>query len=282
MVKDYREVKYSPSSVHSGHEYINLSFLHKGVNIDISCRILSSGFTDRCESMRFSHPYPPFSRFFIFVEGGAEAIVPSGKIELVKGNIYHLPPNLPFDIRYEVSKLIFFHLHVADFTKQSFFREAKEISEISDADLFSRYLQGCQNSDKMQTFSAIIDTLRIFLNPQIDSIAVQAEQAKHFSLLFNYIQNKPIAQVTIAELAELYSKTPGALSKHFKRTMSISLKKFLLEQQLTQAQELLLHTEKTVTQISEELGHSNSQYFHHFFKKYCSCTPTEYRAIVQS
>ena len=279
MVKDYGKEVFPPTSIHTGREYIELSFFYKEVSISISCKVLAQGFTDRLEAMHFNHPQPPFSRFFIFTEGAADVIVPSGKIQLTKGNIYHLPPNQPFDITYGVSKMIFFHLHVTDASEQSLFGNTKGIPQIGDPDLYLRYLQGYENNDKIQTFSAIMDMLRIFLNPQMDIIANQAERAKNFSLLFEYLNKKPIAKITITELADLYSKTPDALSKHFRRTMGTSLKKFLLERQLIQAQELLLHSEKTVSQISEELGHSSSQYFHRFFKKYCLCTPQEYRKI---
>jgi len=277
MIRDCGKVVYPPSSVHSGREYIDFSFFHKEVSITVSCWILSQGFTDRPEAMHFNHPQPPFSRFFIFTEGRADAIVPSGEIQLTKGNIYHLPPNQPFDITYGVSKMIFFHLHVTDVSGQSLFGDTKGIPKISDSNLYLRYLQGFENNDKMQTFSVIMDTLRTFLNPWMDIIANQAERAKNFSLLFEHLQKAPIAKVTITELAELYSKTPDALSKHFRRTMGTSLKKFLLERQLIQAQELLLHSQKTISQVSEELGHSSSQYFHRFFKKHCLCTPREYR-----
>jgi AraC-like DNA-binding protein len=274
---DYGNVIYSPSVVHTGREHVELCFLQNNINVKITCSILEQGFTDRHEAMHFIHPAPPFSRLFIFTQGGADIIIPNGKIRLKPGKIYLIPPNQPFDVTYEISKLIFFHLHIFDAAGQSLFMNTKGIPAINDPVLFERFRQGFENTDKIQTFSAIMDSIRLLLNDRLNVIAEKAEKSRHFSMLFDYLPNRPIAKVTIEELAELYSISPDALSKRFRRTMGISLKHYLLERQLNQARELLLHSEMTISKISELLGHSNSQYFHRFFKNNCLCTPTEYR-----
>jgi AraC-like DNA-binding protein len=278
----YGRIIYPEDSIYTGREHINLAFVHQGVNITLSCCLLDRGKTIRNSRMCFSHPHPPFSRFFIFYEGRAEVKTFDGKYTLTPGNIYHLPPNQSFEIVYEKSKMIFFHLNLVDISGQSIFSDAKGIPCITDSSIYERFLYGLRNDNMLATITAITDTLCEFLLPLLNDVAVQARRIKYFSSIFDYLQKGKIARVSIPELSELYSKTPNALSKHFSRVMGVSLKKYLLQRQLFQAQDMLLHSSKTIAQIAEELGHTNPQYFHRLFKKHCYCTPSEYRNLNRS
>lgn len=276
-MKDYGKVAYPASSVNKAKENIDLSFIHESINVNLSCRILDYGLTDRKSLMRFDHFNPPFSRFFIFDKGGAQVKTASGNFILEAGKIYHLPPKQPFEVVYGVSKLIFFHLHFTDIAGRGIFNQTKGIPQISDQQLYLRIKDSFYKQDKLQMFSALVDILGKFLKPLMNSIAQDAFRINNFSQLFAYLDSRPAAGVNVSELAEILGKTPGALSKHFQRKTGMTLKKFLIERQLLQAQELLLHSEKNIVEIAEELGYTNSQYFHRFFKKHCSCTPLEYR-----
>lgn len=51
---------------------------------------------------------------------------------------------------------------------------------------------------------------------------------------------------------------------------------------IDRAQELLLQTDKTITQIAFDCGFLSSQYFSSVFRKYSGCTPSEYRRSSKS
>lgn len=275
--KDYGKITYSPSVVNTAQEHVTLSFLRNDINIKLTCHVLEQGFSDRHEAMHFIHPAPPFSRLFLFMAGGADLKIPNDRLKLTPGIIYLLPPNQPFDVTYDISRLLFFHLHICDNAGQSLFKNTTGVPAVDNPALFERFRQGFNTSNKLQTLSALLDTISILLDGKLDEIAENANKSKLFAQLFEYLENKPIARITISELADLYSISPDALSKRFCRTMGTSLKHYLLDRQFKQAKELLLHSNMTVTQIAEVLGHTNSQYFHRFFRKHCLCTPGEYR-----
>ncbi|MCS4481211.1 helix-turn-helix domain-containing protein [Clostridium botulinum] len=44
---------------------------------------------------------------------------------------------------------------------------------------------------------------------------------------------------------------------------------------------LLLDTDKTISEISEELGFSHTRYFNKHFKKHYKCTPMQYRKSIK-
>ncbi|MDD5728352.1 MAG: AraC family transcriptional regulator [Victivallales bacterium] len=278
--KDFGNVVYPPSVINTGREYIETTFTQGDINIKITCHVLEQGITDCNEIRHFVHPAPPFSRLFIFLEGGAEVIIAAKNVQLIPGVIYLLPPDQPFEITYEISRLLFLHLHICDAAGQALFKGLKGIPAIDAPELFARFRQGFAESNKIQIFSAITEAIGVFLKNRIGAIAENARRNRGFALLFSYLENKPLAGITINELSDLYSISPDALSKRFRRTMGIPLKRYLLERQFNQAKELLLYSNMTVSQIASLLGHTNSQYFHRLFKKYCLCTPDEYRRKI--
>lgn len=277
-IRDYGRVSDKAPCVYPERENIKASFLYRDTVVNVSCSILEQGFSDRRAAMHFDHPDPLFSRLFIFAKGGADISTPSCRKRLCTGNIYILPSNQPFKITYGVSKLLFFHLHICDETGQSLFDDLKGIPSISDPGLVRRFRKACAENDRMQILTCMMETIRILFADRLEAIAVKAEKSVVFSRLFEYLEGRPVAAVTIDELARLYSISPEALSKRFSRAMGIPLKSYLLNRQLRQAQEMLLHSEMTVSEIAGALGVSNSQYFHRFFRKYCKCTPCEYKA----
>lgn len=277
MVKDYCKVSDKSPSVYPVRESIKAAFLYHDTVVNVSCSILEQGFSDRRTPMHYNHPDPLFSRLFIFAKGGADIHTPSCRKRLCSGNIYILPSSQPFKITYGVSKLLFYHLHICDEAGQSLLDDLKGIPSISDPGLVRRFRNAFTSNDRLQILICMMETIRILFADRLEAIAGKAEKSVVFSRLFEYLEGRPVAAVTIDELARLYSISPEALSKRFRRTMGMPLKSYLLNRQLRQAQEMLLHSEMTISEIAGVLGVSNSQYFHRFFRKYCKCTPCEYK-----
>lgn len=273
----FQRVVHSPEVIHSTRENITVNLDYEGVPLQLCCRLLDCGLSDRRERMYFDHPQPPFTRLFIFETGGAELEIPTGLYELEPGKIHLLPSSQPFKVSYRVSRLIYFHLHICDISGKSLFDNITGIPTLDKPELYRRVAEAMAAGDKFALLCFLMDVIRLFLSPRLKELTDAANRLRKFSLLFDYLHSMPPARVNLKELADLYRIPPDTLSKRFRRAVGMPLKHYLTEHQLCCARELLLHSDYSVSAIAQTLGYSTSQYFHRFFLKHCRVTPDQYR-----
>ncbi len=65
--------------------------------------------------------------------------------------------------------------------------------------------------------------------------------------------------------------------RKIKEITGLTINDFILSIRLKKAAALLIHTNKTISQIAGDTGHSSSQYFSTLFKKQFNQTPSQYR-----
>lgn len=88
----------------------------------------------------------------------------------------------------------------------------------------------------------------------------------------NYQKN-----LTINEYAYLLHITPNHLTQMVKQVTGNTSAKLLQNKVIIETKRLLIHTEMTVTEISDYMNFSDQSYFTKFFKKSCGITPLQYR-----
>lgn len=79
-------------------------------------------------------------------------------------------------------------------------------------------------------------------------------------------------------LAEHIHMNPDYLSYLFHNKFGETLSTYITKMRIDKAEELLLHTALSVSEISELTGFSNSSYFNKQFKKVTGYTPQQYRS----
>jgi AraC-like DNA-binding protein len=263
----------------ANHEKLILKFPYNGAMLTLECRILESGLTISAEERSYLHTNPVVARVFVFHKGKARINTESEKMILSPGHIYLLPPEMPFQITYFPEELLYFHLHVVDASGYNIFAEEKRIICFDNDTLYKIFLDALAMNNQIVALGSIAAFLGYIIPPKLPFLAERAKKVRNFSLLFKYLDSHPLARITIEELAELYGIRNNTLSKRFKRIMGISLKSFLIERQMLKAQEMLLYTNKTIEQISKDIGFSEVQYFHRFFKKHGMISPGKYRKL---
>jgi AraC-like DNA-binding protein len=67
------------------------------------------------------------------------------------------------------------------------------------------------------------------------------------------------------------------ISKVFKKTTGLTFKEYLTDLRISEACQLLLHTEKSAREISEECGFGCQRSFNREFLTALGMTPVEYR-----
>ena len=95
--------------------------------------------------------------------------------------------------------------------------------------------------------------------------------------IIEYLDNTFTEKITLEELAFLFRTNRSTLCKEFRRATNKSLGAYLADKKIQAAQKLLLHKEKSITEIADTLNFDSVPYFCEFFKKQTGITPSQYR-----
>ena len=88
------------------------------------------------------------------------------------------------------------------------------------------------------------------------------------------------AQIDLQKLAAQYHVTYANFRKMFKKYTGMSPRQYHLELKMRRAKELVLTSDKSIMQISEELHFESIHYFSRYFRKKMGCSPTELRKTI--
>lgn len=103
---------------------------------------------------------------------------------------------------------------------------------------------------------------------------------KFESLLDDYFHGEQPQQKglpTVKYFADKVCLSPNYFGDLIKKETGKSAQEYIQHKLIDLAKEMILGTEKTVSQIAYDLGFQYSQHFNRMFKKNVGCTPNEYR-----
>ncbi|WP_019414467.1 response regulator [Paenisporosarcina sp. TG20] len=95
--------------------------------------------------------------------------------------------------------------------------------------------------------------------------------------LKQYIFGHSHEDISLDALGRKVDLSPIYISKMFKEKLGINYIDFLTECRIEKAKKLLRNPEKSLKEISYEIGYHEPNYFSKVFKKMCSVSPKEYR-----
>ena len=93
----------------------------------------------------------------------------------------------------------------------------------------------------------------------------------------DYIHENLSGQLTVQQIAEHFHYSRARLSTLYKEATGISISEAITNAQVKKAKELLYQSEKSIAEISEEMGFSSAQYFSSKFAKETGVSPSYYR-----
>lgn len=96
--------------------------------------------------------------------------------------------------------------------------------------------------------------------------------------LIRYIQEN-YRDISLQSVADRFHFSPEYTSRLIKEATKMTYTQIVYRIRMEKSQELLLHTNMTISQISEEIGYDTSEHFIRQFKKYNNTTPTNYRRM---
>lgn len=95
--------------------------------------------------------------------------------------------------------------------------------------------------------------------------------------IINYIDVNYKEKITIDELAFIFKTNRSTLCKEFKLNTGKTIAEYVADKKLESAKRKIKSTDKTFTEIAEELNFESIHYFTRFFKKHMGISPKTYR-----
>ena len=98
----------------------------------------------------------------------------------------------------------------------------------------------------------------------------------------DYLQANYRDNISLTEVANIFSLTPNYCGYLFKKVMGISFNDYLNILRLKHACKALLNSNLSIKEIATDSGFHSLEYFHTTFKKFYSITPAKYRTLTSS
>jgi AraC-like DNA-binding protein len=96
------------------------------------------------------------------------------------------------------------------------------------------------------------------------------------------IDSNLAGDLTLHTLAAMQNISPGYLSALFKKEVGQTLTDYVNRRRMSQATKLLRSTVLQIQTIAQHCGIPDVNYFSKTFKRYCGCTPKDYRQLQQT
>lgn len=127
-------------------------------------------------------------------------------------------------------------------------------------------------------FSDIVKLIEHYLS-LVSSEFEQGQNASHYAVyqVEQYIRAHYGEDMTLNTLADMVYLNPNYLSNLFAQVTGCTLNKYIKQVRMEKAQELLLHTNMKVADISQTVGYPNTSYFCKTFQKLFGATPERFR-----
>ncbi|MFW6289194.1 MAG: helix-turn-helix domain-containing protein [Spirochaetota bacterium] len=101
--------------------------------------------------------------------------------------------------------------------------------------------------------------------------------SERLALVLSALHERFFEEWSLARMADLAGCSVPSLSRYFRATLHTSPTEYLIGLRISRARQLLLHTDHSVTRISEETGFCDSNYFTRQFRTRVGRTPREFR-----
>lgn len=119
-----------------------------------------------------------------------------------------------------------------------------------------------------------------FLSGESFSNIYNEKDTSRINNVYHFLMQNFSHDVLLDEVAAVANMAPTAFCRYFKEHTGKTFSRFLNELRIQHACNLLLHPDKTISEVCYESGYNNLTNFNKFFKEIVKQTPSSYRAAI--
>lgn len=136
--------------------------------------------------------------------------------------------------------------------------------------------KGWLTAVKLQLARLLLEITRCL---QITEQPIQSGTGYHQKVnqVADYLGRHPETSESLEELAKRFYISKSYLSRIFREVTSFTVNEYKNVSRIKKSQQLLLHSDCSITEVSDRLGFENLTYYERVFKKYTGTTPLKYR-----
>ena len=255
-------------------------------NCDVS--VSFDGFVVTDNTWRQTPPIPsPSSRLYYVTEGEGILISDTETMKLKPGYVYIAPCGMQCGYygTPSVSKL-FFHVNVILPDGYDLFSTANSFAcierPIEYIQKLTDWYLGDSAIEHVMLKAELWKTVSEFAEILLEGDKRPTNYSNAVSNAISYIRANLSASLAVADVAEASFCSAGTLSSAFKRELGLSVAKYIEDLLMFEARRMLLASERSIFNISADLGFCDQFYFSRRFKKQFGLSPREYRKTYLS
>ncbi len=225
----------------------------------------------------------PFARIYYMIADKGWLDTESGRMDLLPGTMYLIPPNTRVDLRTS-QRIEKFYFHVTcryadsdilDGLQQCF---ALPLQPLQLKLLLDAY-QSSRPEDLFQIKSLVYGTLASFIRDSLPDLSDRLVLANQYQKLNSYIEQNLSARLSGKEVCSVLGLSYETMRRQFRKDHGLSLHQHIAGRLIQRASLILLTSDKTIQEIANELEFNDEFYFSRFFKQKMEYSPREYRRI---
>jgi AraC-like DNA-binding protein len=225
----------------------------------------------------------PFARLYYMIADCGWLDTEQGRIDLIPGTMYFIPPNTRVDLRTAQSiEKFYFHVtcryldtDILDGLNRCFVLPLQQslLKQLLDA------YQSGQMADLLTIKSLVYSTLASFIRDCLPDLSGRSELANRYQKLYAYIEKNLSAKLAVKDVCSDLGLSYETLRRQFRIDSGVTLHQYITDRLIQRAALSLLLTDRTIQEIANDLGFSDEFYFSRFFKQKMEYSPREYRRI---
>lgn len=141
------------------------------------------------------------------------------------------------------------------------------------------YRQKLKNSSSIEAQYVVLRSAVSLISSALES---KSTTSSLISSICCYIRSNYRTSLSLDSIAEVFSISPGYLSRIFKKQMNVNLSTYIQQIRIDKAKELILSTDLHTYEIAEAVGIADPVYFSKLFKKLTGLRVRDFKAQNQA
>lgn len=249
----------------------------------VKIELLEAGMARLGTEWRARDVCSPYSRLYYVISGNGTVRLPGEEPKQLRpGRIYLIPNGLDYDYCCEEKlEKLYFHINVRMLDGFDLFRGCRKCCEIeAGAERIARAGE-LYRSRRPQDYFLLRGEIYLALSQFVEIAGVSEKMGRCYSPLLTQLfslTRRSISQgVTVKWLAGNLHVSESTLAKQFKKETGMTLGNYMEQRIMGKARQLLVSSDASLGEISEELGFCDQFYFSRYFKARQGATPSVYR-----